>query len=200
MTANDKKLLVIAVAFLLVFGIAFLGIRPAVNGIKAAKAKNEELSAKKTEMSNEIAATPTYKATLEAAKADYAKTSERIYGDLTNDRIHDAVIDTLVVPCGLSITNFTINSVAKLGILPYTVSKTEEGATVGQGGESAENANVRLASVTVTVSGNADQITTFIDKLNADEGIYLQNASFTNSSEATSVPVSFYMVLSETFA
>ena len=153
-------------------------------------------------MSNEIAAIPSYEKGLEAAKADYAKTADRVYGDLTNDKIHDAVVDKLVAPSGLSITSFSISPspVTKTSIAKYEVTVAENGENVGKGGESAENANSKLAHITVSVSGTTDQIITFIDKLNADEGIYIQNTSFATSSEGTAVSVDFFMVLSETFA
>ncbi len=202
MSANDKKLIIIAAALLLTFAICFFGIKPAVTGISEAKGKIEELSAKKTEMSNEIAAIPTYEKGYETAKADYAKTADRVYGDLTNDKIQDAVVDTLITPCGLSVTSFSISPspVTKTSISPYTVAAGENGENVGTGGESAEEANTRLAHITVNVSGTTDQIITFIDKLNADEGIYIQNTSFANSTEGTAVSVDFFMALSETFA
>ena len=202
MSANDKKLVIIAAALLLTFAICFFGIKPAVTGIVEAKGKIEELSAKKTEMSNEIAAIPSYEKGLEAAKADYAKTADRVYGDLTNDKIHDAVVDKLVAPSGLSITSFSISPspVTKTSIAKYEVTVAENGENVGKGGESAENANSKLAHITVSVSGTTDQIITFIDKLNADEGLYIQNTSFATSSEGTAVSVDFFMVLSETFA
>lgn len=202
MSANDKKLVIIAAALLLTFAICFFGIKPSVTGIVEAKGKIDELSAKKTEMSNEIAAIPTYEKGLETAKADYAKTADRVYGDLTNDKIHDAVVDTLVTPCGLTITSFSISPspVTKTAISKYEVTVGDNGENIGKGGETAENANTRLAHITVNVSGTTDQIVTFIDKLNNDEGIYIQSTSFANSNEGTAVSVDFFMALSETFA
>lgn len=202
MSANDKKLVIIAAALLLTFAICFFGIKPSVTGIVEAKGKIDELSAKKTEMSNEIAAIPTYEKGLETAKADYTKTADRVYGDLTNDKIHDAVVDTLVTPCGLTITSFSISPspVTKTAISKYEVTVGDNGENIGKGGETAENANTRLAHITVNVSGTTDQIVTFIDKLNNDEGIYIQSTSFANSNEGTAVSVDFFMALSETFA
>lgn len=202
MSANDKKLVIIAAALLLTFAICFFGIKPAVTGIVEAKGKIEELSAKKTEMSNEIAAIPTYEKGLETAKADYSKTADRVYGDLTNDKIHDAVVDTLVTPCGLTVSSFAISPspVTTAGIIPYAITKAENGENVGAGGEDSNDPKTRMAHISINVAGTADQIITLIDKMNNDEGIYIENTSFTNSAESTTVSVSFYMVLSETFA
>ncbi|NLL63186.1 MAG: hypothetical protein GX241_02940 [Ruminococcaceae bacterium] len=199
MTDREKKLAIIAAAVLLILGIIVLGIKPTITNIQEAWVEKEALAAKKTEMKTEITALPTYEKALDVAKADYAKVAERVYGDLTNDLIHDAVIDTLIVPCGLTVSSFTINSVQPTAVVPYTVIKDETGRIIGTGGFSTEEPSIRMASVTVNVYGTADQIQTFVDVLNGKEGIFLQNTSFANTTSATSADVGFYMVLSETF-
>lgn len=198
MSGNDKKLLVIGAALILVVAIAFFGIKPAFTKIGEAKDRNAELKAQKTSMETEIAAIPSYESTLVSAKAAYAEMANRVYGDLTNDKIHDAVIDDLVLPCGLSITDFTISGITRSGVMQYQTIKSETGDIIGQGGEAA--GNVRLANISVNVFGTSDQIITFVDKLNSDEGIFLQNTSFANTAEGSAVTVTFYMVLSESFA
>ena len=192
MSEKDKRTIIIAAVALLIFGIIFLGIRPAVTGIKEAKSKNVELSAQKQAMETEINSLSTYKANLEGAKAEYKTTSARVFADLTNDKIHDEVINNIVTPLGLTITSLQITDAAEMGVAPYIIG--EEGAT---GGITAGASKV--AFVNIGVTGSQDQIISLVDKLNVTEGIYLQSASFAASGEATVVNIPFYMVLSETF-
>ena len=191
MSEKDKKTIIIAAIALLIFGIIMLGIKPGIANLKEAKAQNAELSAKKQEMQTQIEALPTLKTELEAAKADYATTAARVYGDLTNDKIHDEVVK-MVQDLGLEITNFSVGNVAPMGITPYSIN---EG--VGVGGVS--EGSIKLANVTVTVFGSNQQIISFIDYINKTEGLYPQNISFSNGGDATSVTVPFYMVLADTF-
>lgn len=192
MSEKDRRTIIIAAVALLIFGIIFLGIRPAVTGIKEAREKNVELSAQKQAMETEINSLSTYKANLETAKTEYKTTSSRVFADLTNDKIHDEVIDKIVTPLGLSVTSLQITDAAEMGVAPYVV--TAEGATGGIAGGAS-----KMAFVNVGVTGSQDQIIALVDQLNATEGIYLQSASFAASGEATVVNIPFYMVLSETF-
>ena len=191
MSEKDKNTIIIAAIALLIFGIIMLGIKPGITNFKEAKAKNEELSATKQEMQTQINALPTLKTELEAAKADYATTAGRVYGDLTNDKIHDEVVK-MVQDLGLEITNFSVGDVAPMGISPYAVNDG-----VGAGG--VAEGSVKLANVTATVFGNNQQIISFIDYINKTEGLYLQTVSFSNVADATSASVPFYMVLADTF-
>lgn len=201
MTGRDKVLIVIGVVVLLVAAIGLFGIKPAATKFSEARQQKAELSVKKTEMETEINALPTYQSQLDAAVADYMATANRVYGDLTNDKIHDAVINELVVASGLSPVSFSIANVSTYGVAPFAASSsTADGQTANIGGATtSEGATVRMANVTVNVFGTADQIITFLDRLNSDEGIYIQQASFANTAESTTVAVTFNMVLSETY-
>ncbi len=199
-TEKDKKLLVIAGIFLVAVALILFVIQPGFTGFSENNAKIEPLKAQKETMKTEIEALPTYEAQLDTAIAEYNTVAARVYGDLSSDKIQDAVVNDLVAPCGLVTTNFTISGVTKMGIANYTVSKNESGAMVGVGGTSGDNANIRLANITISVSGTNDQVISLLDKLNSTEGIYLQQTSFASATEGASVSVSFYMVLSETFA
>lgn len=191
MSEKDKKTIIIAAVALLIFGICFLGIKPAFTNLKEAKAQNEELSATKQEMQTEINSLPTYKTNLENAKKDYSSTAARVYGDLTNDKIHDAVVE-FVSACGLQTTSFTVNSINTATVTPYSI---KEGTGVGGDGEGT----VQLANITISVFGNKDQVVDLIDKINTTEGTYLQQVSFTDSGEATAVQVAYEMVLADSF-
>ena len=192
MTEKDRNTIIIAVVALLIFGIAFLGIRPAFTGIQETKAKNAELSAQKKTMQSEIAALPQYKTNLETAKTNYNATAARVYGDFTNDKIHDAVV-AFVSSCGLSTTSFTVNSVELGSVQGYSIADG-----VGVGG--VTDGTVKLANVTINVYGTSANMIKLIDKFNTTEGMYLDTVSFANSAEATSTSITFNMVLSDTFA
>lgn len=191
MSEKDKKTIIIAAVALLIFGVIMLGIKPGIANLKEAKAKNAELSSQKQEMQTQIEALPTLKTQLETAKADYATTAARVYGDLTNDKIHDEVVK-MVQDLGLQITNFSVGEIAPMGVTPYSIS---EGSGVG----GVKEGTVKLASVNVAVFGNNQQIISFVDYLNKTEGLYPQSVSFSNSGESTSASIPFYMVLADTF-
>ena len=191
MSEKDKNTIIIAAVALLIFGLCFLGIKPAFTNLQEARAKNAELSATKQEMQNEINALPTYKTNLDNAKKDFASTAARVYGDLTNDKIHDAVVE-FVSGCGLQTTSFAVNGINTASVVPYAIN---EG--VGAGGEG--EGTVKLANVTISVFGTKDQVIALIDKLNTTEGTFLQQVSFTDSGEATSVQVTYDMVLADNF-
>ncbi|MBR6003907.1 MAG: hypothetical protein IK068_04205 [Lachnospiraceae bacterium] len=193
MTDKDKKTVIIAVIALLIFGIAFLGIRPAITGLKEERAKNVELSAQKEAMQTEINSLPTYKTNLETAKTNYNATAARAFADLPNDKIHDVVIDEIVKPTGLTVSNFRINNIDPMGILQYAP------AVDGVSNPSIAAGTTNLASISVDVSGTQEQVIALVDKLNATEGTFLQSVAITNSGEVNIVNVPFYMVLSETF-
>lgn len=197
LTAKDKKLIVIAGGLLLVLAIIMFGIKPGISGYMAGKDEKKALSEKKATMQTEINALPTYKIQLEDAVAEYNTTAGRVYGDLTNDKIHDSVVNDLVTPCGLTMTSFNINSVEKLPLAAFTGKVDDQGNTevVLPPAESA----VRVANVSINVFGTTDQIITLLDSMNNNEGIYLIQTSFSNGMEQTTTTVSFLMVLSETF-
>ncbi len=199
-TEKDKKLLVVGGIFLAVVALILFVIKPGFTGFSENNAKIDSLKTKKVEMKTEIDALPTYEAQLDTAVSEYNVVAARVYGDLSSDKIQDAVINDLVAPCGLVATNFTISGVNKSGVTPYSVTTDENGDKIGTGGISTENANVRLANVTISVSGSTEQVITLLDKLNSTEGIYLQQTSFATAAESAAVSISFYMVLSETFA
>lgn len=194
MTEKDKKTLIIAAIALLIFGIAFLGIRPAISGLKEERAKNVELSAQKEAMQTEINSLPTYKTNLEAAKVSYNDTAKRAFADLPNDKIHDVVIDEIVTPLGLTVNGFHINSIEPLGISNYRIASADEGAT-----PAITAGTTNLAYISVDVVGTEEQVIALIDKLNETEGTHLSNASFSTVAENAVVTIPFYMVLSETF-
>ena len=194
MTEKDKKTLIIAAIALLIFGIAFLGIRPAVTNLKEARAKNVELSAQKEAMQTEINSLPTYKTNLETAKTNYNATAARAFADLSNDKIHDVVIDEIVTPLGLDVKGFHINSIEPLGISNYVIPSADAGAS-----PAIVTGTTNLAYITVDVVGTQEQVIALADKLNATEGTYLANISFSTVADNATVSVPFYMVLSETF-
>ena len=88
MSEKDKNTIIIAAVALLIFGLCFLGIKPAFTNLQEARAKNAELSATKQEMQTQINALPTLKTELEAAKAD----AEELYPDLNVDEIIDMIV------------------------------------------------------------------------------------------------------------
>ncbi len=192
MSEKDKNTIIIAAIALLIFGLCFLGIRPAFTGLQEARAKNAELSATKKEMQTEINSLPTYKTNLENAKKEYASTSARVYGDLTNDKIHDEVVE-FISSCGLQTTSFSVNNVSTASVSQYAV-------TDGAGSGGVSDGTVKLADINVSVFGSKDQIVSFVDKLNTTEGTFLQQVSFADSGENTTVSAVFTMVLSDTFA
>lgn len=185
MSEKDKKTIIIAAVALLIFGICFLGIKPAFTNLKEAKAQNAELSAKKQEMQTEINSLPTYKTGLENAKVEYAKTTARAFGDLTNDKIHDEVV-AMAKNNGLEVTNFTVSDVITGTINSYSVS---EGLGVGGVGEGT----VKLANVSLIVSGSKDNIVKLADYMNKAEGIYVSSLSFgsdgTDGSTAANIQI-----------
>lgn len=192
MSEKDKKTIIIAAVALLIFGICFLGIKPAFTNLKEAKAQNAELSAKKQEMQTEINSLPTYKTGLENAKVEYAKTTARAFGDLTNDKIHDEVV-AMAKNNGLEVTNFTVSDVTTGTINSYSVS---EGVGVGGVGEGT----VKLANVSLIVSGSKDNVVKLADYMNKAEGIYVSSLSFgsdgTDGSTAANVQIE--MLLADT--
>lgn len=185
MSEKDKKTIIIAAVALLIFGICFLGIKPAFTNFKEAKAQNAELSAKKQEMQTEINSLPTYKTGLENAKVEYAKTTARAFGDLTNDKIHDEVV-AMAKNNGLEVTNFTVSDVITGTINSYSVS---EGLGVGGVG----NGTVKLANVSLIVSGSKDNVVKLADYMNKAEGIYVSSLSFgsdgTDGSTAANIQI-----------
>ena len=200
MTVRDKLVLAIGVIILIVAAIGIFGIKPAVSNLSDARKQKAELVVKKTEMETEINALPTYQSQLDAAVADYMATSERVYGDLTNDKIHDAVINELVIPSGLSPVSFSISNVSTYAVSNFALPAGGNDQTASVNGPvQSDSSTVRMASITVNVFGTADQVITFLDRLNSDEGIYVQQASFANTAEGTTVAVAFNMVLSETY-
>lgn len=192
MSEKDKKTIIIAAVALLIFGICFLGIKPAFTNLKEAKAQNAELSAKKQEMQTEINSLPTYKTGLENAKVEYAKTTARAFGDLTNDKIHDEVV-AMAKNNGLEVTNFTVSDVTTGTINSYSVS---EGLGVG----GVKEGTVKLANVSLIVSGSKDNIVKLADYMNKAEGIYVSSLSFgsdgTDGSTAANVQIE--MLLADT--
>lgn len=192
MSEKDKKTIIIAAVALLILGICFLGIKPAFTNLKEAKAQNAELSAKKQEMQTEINSLPTYKTGLENAKVEYAKTTARAFGDLTNDKIHDEVV-AMAKNNGLEVTNFTVSDVTTGTINSYSVS---EGLGVGGVGEGT----VKLANVSLIVSGSKDNVVKLADYMNKAEGIYVSSLSFgsdgTDGSTAANIQIE--MLLADT--
>ena len=185
MSEKDKNTIIIAAVALLIFGLCFLGIKPAFTNLKEAKAQNAELSATKQEMQTEINSLPTYKTGLENAKVEYAKTTARAFGDLTNDKIHDEVV-AMAKNNGLEVTNFTVSDVTTGTINSYSVS---EGLGVGGVGEGT----VKLANVSLIVSGSKDNIVKLADYMNKAEGIYVSSLSFgsdgTDGSTAANIQI-----------
>ena len=192
MSEKDKNTIIIAAVALLIFGIIMLGIKPGIANLKEAKAQNAELSATKEEMKNEIDSLPTYKTNLDNAKKNYASTAARVYGDLTNDKIHDEAV-AFATSCGLQVTSFSVNGATAGTIANYAV-------TDGTGAGGRAEGTVNLADINISVFGSKDQIVSYIDKLNTTEGTFLQSVSFADSGENTAVSVVYTMVLSDTFA
>ena len=192
MSEKDKKTIIIAAIALLIFGICVLGIKPAFTNLKEAKAQNAELSAKKQEMQTEINALPTYKTGLETAKVEYAQTTARAFGDLTNDKIHDEVV-AMAKANGCEVTNFTVSDVATGTINSYSVS---EGVGVGGVGDGS----VKLANVSLIVAGSKDSVVKLADYMNKAEGIYVSALSFgaDGTDGATAANVQIEMLLADT--
>ena len=187
MSEKDKKTIIIAAIALLIFGIGFLGIKPAYTGIQETKAANAELEAKKTEMETQINALPSYKVQLETAKAEYAKTVARVYDDLPNDKIHDAVV-AMVNNKGLQVTNFSVSEV-----IPGTVSTYAINEGYGNGG--VTEGAVQVVTVSITVAGSKAQIVALADYMDKAEGIFVQSISFGNEGDDNSIAASIQIAM-----
>lgn len=192
MSQKDKNTIILAVVALLIFGICFLGIKPAFTNLKEAKAANTELSAQRDTMKTEIASLPTYKTNLDAAKANYDTTANRVFPDSDNDELHDIIVDKLVKPLGLQINSLSIVGRSTQSVATYS---TKDDAPMGGPTEGTIN----MASVSVSVYGTLDQLIAFVDELNTTEGIYFQGVGFANTAEPATISVSFEMVLADTF-
>lgn len=199
MTAKDKKLLTIAAAVLIVIAIIVVGIKPTFTKFQEANAKKAELKTQKVEMKKEIEALPSYEIEYDAAATSYKETANRIYGDLNNQKIQDAVVGELVTASGLSISNFRISDVSKLQITPYAIKDDGTGKNVGSGVTTTDGAAVRVANITATVFGTQEQVQMLIDRMDADEGICLQQFSYAPTPDGTTCTITFLMVLSENY-
>ena len=208
MTAKDKKLVIIAAVALISLAILMFGIKPAITNFTEANGKKAQLKTQKQTMQTEINNIASYEGQLKVAVDEYNKTAARVYADLSNDQIHDAVVNELVTPSGLQITTLTIGAIDRINLGKYNpVAENPENVTADQATaepaatqEQATNPLVRAANISANVYGTQSQVIAFLDTLNADEGISLQQVSFVNSAEGgTSVTVTFYMVLRETF-
>lgn len=199
-TEKDKKLLIVAGIFLVIVALLLFVVKPGFTSFNENKTKIETLKPQKENMEKEINSLSTYEAQLSAAIEEYNATAARVFGDLTNDKIQDTVVDGFVTPCGLTTTDFTISGVGKIGVSGYAVTTNEDGTITGVGGTTSDNANVRLANITISVSGTNAQVISLLDKLNSTEGIFLQQTSLATATDNGAVSISFYMVLSETFA
>jgi len=191
MSEKDKNTLIIAVVALLIFGIAFLGIKPAFSSMKETKATNAELSAQKEEMKTEIESLPTYKANYEQAKVDYKATTDRIFPSHDNDELHDDIV-ALIREAGMTPASVNIADTTNMGMQYYVA--TEESSTGG-----VAEGDVKMVSISASAFGTQDQLIAFVDILNKNEGTYLQQVSFTESAEQSAYSVSFMMVLADTF-
>jgi len=207
MTAKDKKLVIIAATALIAIAVLMFGIKPAITNFTEANGKKAQLKTQKQTMQTEIANIPTYEGELQNKIAEYNQTAARVYGDLSNDQIHDAIVNELVTPAGLQITTLTIGSVDKITMATYNPAlanpenvSADEATAPAPTDPAATNPLIRAANVTANVYGTQAQVVSFLDSLNTNEGISLQQVSFTNSDEGSvAVTVTFYLVLSETF-
>ena len=191
LSEKDKNTLIIVVVALLIFGIAFLGIKPAFTSIKETKATNDELSAQKKTMQTEIANLPTYQTNLTNAINDYNTTAARVFDTQTNDKIHDAVV-AMVQNNGLEIVSLSIADVTDGTLQNYQV--TDEGVIGG-----VTDGSIKLAYVNVSVYGSVNSIIGFINYLNNTEGTFLQTVSFAESNDVTTVSIPMYMVVADSF-
>lgn len=200
-TEKDKKLLAVGGIFLAVVALILFVIKPGFSGFGENNAKIETLKTQKQTMKTEIDALPTYEANLKTAVDAYNTAAARIYGDLSADKIQDTVMSEYIDKYSVSISNFSISDTTNYAIARFSNTKNENGDVIGEGGAAiSDTSGIRLATITVNVSGTAANIISMIDAMNAAEGIYLQQVSYSSVAEGTAANITFLVALSETFA
>lgn len=200
-TEKDKKLLVIAGIFLVAVALILFVIQPGFTGFSENNAKIEPLKAQKETMKTEIEALPTYEANLKSAVDAYNTAAARIYGDLSADKIQDTVMSEYVNKYSVSISNLTISGTTSYAVARFANTTNENGDVIGAGGATnSDTGAIRLATITANISGTAANVIAVIDALNASDGVYVQQVSYSNVAEGTTANITFLMALSETFA
>ena len=101
----------------------------------------------------------------------------------------------------VSITNLSIQGTTNYSVARFANTTNENGDVIGAGGATnSETGAIRLATITAYISGTSASVTAVIDAMNAADGIYLQQVSYSNVAEGTTANITFLMALSETFA
>lgn len=198
-TEKDKKLLVVAGIFLAAIFLILFVIQPGFTKFSENNAKIETLKVQKETMQTEIEALPTYEANLKTAVDAYNAAAARIYADLTADKIQDTVMADFVDKYSVTISNLSISEPTYLAVSKFAVA-TSDDTTSANGTTVSESGSIKLATVTASVGGSPESIVAMIDAMNASEGIYIQQVSYSNVAEGTTASITFLMALSETFA
>lgn len=221
-TEKDKKLLAVGGIFLVVVALVLFVIKPGFTSFSENNAKLKELKVRKDTMQTEIKALPTYEAQLKAAVEEYNATAARIYPDLTADKVQDTVMADFVNKYSLSISNLTIaeptdtvistfvpkSADSTAATAPATTTDTTAADTTAADTTATDPAaatpaapgTIKLVNVSANISGGAENVIAMIDAMNAAEGVYIQQVSYTTDTEGTTASITFLMALSETFA
>lgn len=216
-TEKDKKLLAVGGIFLVVVALVLFVIKPGFTSFSENNAKLKELKVRKDTMQTEIKALPTYEAQLKAAVEEYNATAARIYPDLTADKVQDTVMADFVNKYSLSISNLTIaeptdtvistfvpkSADSTAATAPATTTDTTAADTTATDPAAATPAapgTIKLVNVSANISGGAENVIAMIDAMNAAEGVYIQQVSYTTDTEGITASITFLMALSETFA
>lgn len=221
-TEKDKKLLAVGGIFLVVVALVLFVIKPGFTSFSENNAKLKELKARKDTMQTEINALPTYEAQLKAAVEEYNAAAARIYPDLTADKVQDTVMADFVNKYSLSISNLTIAEPTDTMISKFVPKSADSSATTAPAATTDTTAadttatdstatdstaaaptasgTIKLVNVSANISGSAENVIAMIDAMNAAEGVYIQQVSYTTDIEGTTASITFLMALSETFA
>lgn len=195
---NKKTLIIVALVLLTILTIVF-GIRPTITKIKDAKAENETLTARKTEMETEINNLPTYQANLKEAKKNYNDLADHVFKNMTVDEIHDEVVNNIVFdPLGLEINSLSIGNTSLSGITNYSVNDADRSAVTLTG-------LAKLVTVNIGVKGkNIDEMINAVDYFNTTEAIFM-TSGFTyapevrEKGEESTMSFSLYLVMSDKY-
>lgn len=196
LTDRDKKLLYILVLVLIVAVSYRFLITPFIDNYKEVSDKNKTLVQRQSDMENEIANIDTYKAGIENARADYAGTRAKVFGDFREPDM-DQAITKLLLGAGVGPTTFTITDVSPIKILPYNASAADVNGAKGVIAD--PSSKITAANIQVVATGTADNVVNAMKVFDSTSGIQIQSSEVTLAGDSSTFKATISMILSEDY-
>lgn len=196
MSENDKKVLFIGGLIILIVVSIFLIIIPTSKKISKVQIDNKTLNQKQEEMESSINNIESFKKTKSDLEDEYKEANSKVFNNFNECDI-ESTVSKMVADNGLNPKTVNMTAFNGIKVLPFTSSKTYKDEKVSCGIVADEKSKNKAANVIISAEGPAQNILKFLNVLDSQSGIFIQESKITLGNDKSKIDVTISLVLGE---